>query len=82
MKNETIKVTSAVGANEPPQQAPQAAGHLAAAIAVKHAAQARNPEPASVGRDRLREATKEAYPRSGQYRAAQDGNRFVGSGEA
>lgn len=67
MKNETIKVTSAVGANEPPNEAPTPAERNAAAKAA---------------RDRLRTATLEAFPRSGQYRPAGDGTGHVGSGEA
>lgn len=66
MKNETIKVTSAVGANEPPQEAPTPAERNAMARAA---------------RDRLREATLEAFPRSQQYRPVQDESRNVGSGE-
>lgn len=66
MKNETIKVTSAVGANEPPQEAPTPAERNAMARAAS---------------DRLREATLEAFPRSQQCRPAQDRTRNVGSGE-
>lgn len=66
-KNETIKVTSAVGANNPTEVAPTPAERNALAKAA---------------RDRLREATLEAFPRSQQYRPAQDRTRNVGSGEA
>lgn len=66
-KNETIKVTSAVGANNPAEPAPTPAERNALAKAA---------------RDRLRTATDEAFPRSQQYRPVQDGTRNVGSGEA
>lgn len=82
MKNETIKVTSAVGANNPPNEAPPATDRHAAALAEKRKHQATWPEPASVARDRLREATKESFAKSQQYRPAQDGTPIVGSGEA
>lgn len=82
MKNETIKVTSAVGANNPPKDAPPAADNLAAALVEKHKHQATWPEPASAARDRLREATKESFAKSQQYRPVQDGTGNVGSGGA
>lgn len=81
-KNEMMVLTSRSAPIQPAEPAPQAADPLAAAIAVKRAAQAKNPEPASVARERLREATKEAFPRSQQYRPAQDESRNGGSGEA
>lgn len=66
MKNETIKVTSAVGANEPAEVPPSPLERHAYAAAA---------------RERLREATLEAFPRSQQYRPAGDGAGHVGSGE-
>ena len=63
-KNETLGVTSAEGATNPAKPAPTPLErHTAAAAA----------------RDRLHEATKEAFPRSTQYRPAGDGTGIVGS---
>lgn len=81
-KNETIGTTLRGAPTTPAEPAPTAAEHLAAAVAVKRAAQAKNPEPASVARERLLAAKAEAFPRSQQYRPAQPGPGIVGSGES
>lgn len=81
-KNEMMGTTLRGAPTTPAEPAPTADERRAAAIAAKHAAQARNPEPASVARERLRTAKNEAFPRSGQYRPAQPGTGIVGSGEA
>lgn len=65
MKNETIKVTSAVGANNPPKPQPTPLERHAAAKAA---------------RERLEAAKAEAFPRSRQYRSTGDGTGHVGSG--
>lgn len=66
MKNETIKVTSAVGATTPAEPAPSPAERNALARAA---------------RERLLTAKNEAFPRSTQYRPAGDDTANVGSGE-
>ena len=66
-KNEMIGVPCADAPNNPPEVAPTPAERNAIARAA---------------RDRLREATLEAFPRSQQYRPVQDESRNVGSGEA
>lgn len=63
-KNETIDVTSAVGATTPANPAPTPLERNVAAAAA---------------RDRLREATLEAFPRSAQYRLSLDGMPNVGT---
>lgn len=63
-KNETLGVTSAEGATNPANEAPTPLERHQAAVAA---------------RDRLHEATKEAFPRNAQYRPTGDRTGIVGS---
>lgn len=81
-KNEMIGVPCADAPNKPAEHQPTAADDRAAALVEKRKHQARWPEPASAARDRLREATKEAFPRGDQYRPPLDGTGIMGSGKA
>lgn len=64
MKNAMIVLTSGSAVDPQPKPAPSPAERNALAAAA---------------RGRLREATKEAFPRSSQYRPAGDGTGIVGS---
>lgn len=65
MNDSTQRDTLAVGSNELPKSPPTPLE--------RHTA-------ATEARDRLRDATLEAFPRSTQYRPAQDGTSGVGTG--